>query len=336
MNNPLSNSLGAGVTTEMVEEAVRKSGYPLQTEVAKSLKPLFSVCEEWSFRDEKSGELRALDIVASRPLYEFEAQPRVRPHLSLLIECKQSDLPYVFFLASDRTVLQEFPALAGLATNKVTAITDDDPSSYTCSTQCALGLNADPFLTHSPRHCMSFTKAVRKGKYLELSGADCFNGIVLPLVKATRDYLKQNEPPKTAVYFDMHATLAVAVVDAPMMTVDVTSEGNQLSHEPWVRVIRHQTREATHKFERSQTYAIDVVHKDFLPIYLNDHILPFSERFAESAQKHPTEIITGKAFAPRLGRRGFSGFEEMSPRKSTSAIQHLGILAKSAAKLVFR
>jgi hypothetical protein len=50
-NNTPENQLGAGIEEAQVLEAVRKSGYPLQTIVANALRMDFGVREEWSYAD---------------------------------------------------------------------------------------------------------------------------------------------------------------------------------------------------------------------------------------------------------------------------------------------
>src|SRR5512141_1401562 len=99
-DNPLSNCLNQGVTEEQVVAAVTKSGYPLQTFVGDLLRSRryvpeepFYVQEEWSYIDPDDRKLRSLDLLAELRLHGWNPQPRVRPSLSLLIECKQSTLP---------------------------------------------------------------------------------------------------------------------------------------------------------------------------------------------------------------------------------------------------
>ena len=106
-SNPGSNKLGSGVTEKAVNEAVAKSGYPLQTIIARSLRGQeFGVNEEWSYIDRDTSDLRTLDIMAAKLFYDFESEPtRVRPTLNLLIECKQSNLPFIFFSASGHILI---------------------------------------------------------------------------------------------------------------------------------------------------------------------------------------------------------------------------------------
>lgn len=121
-DNPSTNRLGDGVTEEQVEDAVRRSGYPVQITVANMLRAAtagqpegFTVQEEWCFVNEKTKDLRNLDLRADLRLHEWNPQPRVRPVLSLLIECKQSELPYIFFESGSGLLPHDFPRVAGLA-----------------------------------------------------------------------------------------------------------------------------------------------------------------------------------------------------------------------------
>jgi hypothetical protein len=74
------------------------SGYHLQTVVARQLSGSGVVTEEWSYRDRISGEPRPLDVFAHRRLKAGSVKCDIS--LNLLIECKKSDLPYIFFEAA--------------------------------------------------------------------------------------------------------------------------------------------------------------------------------------------------------------------------------------------
>src|SRR5665647_858773 len=115
-DNPAANQLGPGLTDDQVRIAVERSGYPLQTIVGNLLrsKPYFKgeefrVQDEWCFVDRDTQELRTIDLFAELRLHDWDPQPRVRPQLNLLIECKQSLLPYVFFQTNAAPRLFDFP-----------------------------------------------------------------------------------------------------------------------------------------------------------------------------------------------------------------------------------
>jgi hypothetical protein len=73
-----------------------------------------------------------------------------------------------------------------------------------------------------------------------------------------------------------------------------------LTLAPW---IRRDSLENETWFRRTRNWSIDVVHKDFLPSYIGDHISPFAERFGQLAINHQVELATGNAFAPGMGAR---------------------------------
>jgi len=341
-SNPVTNQIGVGVTEEQIRAAVEKSGYPLQTTAGDLLRsePVeeaekFRVQEEWSFLDRDTKELRNIDLFAELRLHGWNPQPRVRPQLSLLVECKQSQLPYIFFHTPDTPLLMDFPTVAGLHRDKVVITSDDDPSSWTVTVTHALDLHRDPFLA-APNFCHTLSKCVRKGTDLELSGSEAYNGLVIPLVKALQHFVHAQAPVETAWYFDCHLTLGLAVVDAPMIGVAIEAGEPVLSALPWVRVLRHEYLEEAERPERDRVWVLEVVHKDYLRAYLKDHLLPFAARFAERAIRHTTELATGVAFVPRMGVDGWEPVEtRMEPRSVVSRTARTSAIGRNILRLLF-
>src|SRR6059036_3566743 len=111
-DNPASNKLHSGVTESQLDEATSRSGYPLQLRVARDLSTSFSVLEEWGYIDRDTKEPRSLDIYAHRSLLVV-AQSAFQSDLVLLVECKRSDLPFVFFEAAVQSRPSDFPTIAG-------------------------------------------------------------------------------------------------------------------------------------------------------------------------------------------------------------------------------
>jgi hypothetical protein len=297
--NPETNNLGPGITDEQVLDAVRKSGFPLQTIIASQLRMDFHVQEEWSYVDADTGTQRTLDVLASRRLQDRERinQEFVRPTLDLLIECKQSDLPFVFFMSATRPWLRNFPFFAGLPKDTVVVKSDDTPNTWQQTILGALDLAQDPFVTTSVECCMSLSKCVRKsGNQIELAGTDAFQSIVLPLIKSLKYFKKQEVPVTTALYFDLHIPLAIAVIDAPMIAARIENDQSTLSLTPWVRVARNEAVEAESWFERTNIFGVDIVHKSFFEKYLQAHAIPFALNFAALALKHHVELSTGNGF----------------------------------------
>ena len=183
MENTEQNQLGAGLTLEKVGAAVSLSGYPLQTRIGRKLRQLgFSISPEWSFVDRDTEELRCIDLRASKRFDDRMPGVRTRPHLDLLIECKQSQLPIVFFLEEGPQYNPQFPYLVGLASSRLTVRTDDTLDTWRMTPQVALGLHQDRFATY-PDVAFTLSKCQRKGNDLILSGEETYNSIVLPIIK---------------------------------------------------------------------------------------------------------------------------------------------------------
>ena len=87
--------------------------------------------EEWTYVDSDSNDTRATDIVAGLDLFKWgEGNAKhVRPRLNLIVECKQSDLPYVFFVDDQRIMTRTHP-IGGLRSDSIEVITDEDPSTW--------------------------------------------------------------------------------------------------------------------------------------------------------------------------------------------------------------
>jgi len=273
--NPPENDLGGGVVDADVVDAVARSGYPLQTIVGERLRSDFLfVQDEWGFIDRDTGEARSLDLAASRWLWDPDNQPRVRPELNLLVECKRSELPYVFFLRPGRPIL-EFPMVVGQRGTKVTLTTDDDRSSYTLGVLAALGLDAQDFVAKPP-HAITFSRAVRKGQMLDLSGSDAYNSVLLPLLKAML-FFEKTRSGQAAWYSDLHLVVGLGVFDAPVVGVSVAKGQTEFELVPWIRAVRHESYETRSPFEQHRLFAIDLVHRSFLDAYLVEHLLPFAD-----------------------------------------------------------
>src|SRR4051794_35621641 len=111
----------------MAEDALRKaittSGFPLQILVAAALKDRgFYVEEEWAYIDPESDDRRALDVVGVHSHSSEAAKVGDAGSflsLRLLIECKRSEPPSLFFEAVSPPALNTFPPIVGIGDGKV-------------------------------------------------------------------------------------------------------------------------------------------------------------------------------------------------------------------------
>lgn len=322
-DNPKTNALGPGITEDDLKSAVVKSGYPLQTIVTGYIRAElnavvewpYSIQQEWVFSDKDTNEHRATDICAEIFLYDIVTvhNVRVRPRLTLMVECKQSTLPYVFFLLPDtphRMRVRNFPVFAGLFSDILSITEEGEGRPIAVDLLDALGLDLHEFIAQCPAFSMSFAKCQRKGKEIELSGSETFHALVLPLLKAMQYYKLAEVPPETARYFDCNMVVGIGVIDAPMVGVEVSEDENEMFHLPWVRVVRHQVGEDLDPYGRTTLFALDVVHKDFFREYLSKHLFPLASEFANLVFKHQQVLASGEGV---LGRGGRIGVTEIEP-----------------------
>jgi hypothetical protein len=344
-NNPPTNQLGSGISEADVSSAVSRSGYPLQSIVANLIRGQassrkgrpFYIQEEWGYVDKDTQDLRTIDILAQEWLYDVESGPerKVRPALNLVVECKQSALPYVFFLSQTRPDVRHFPLIAGLFHEALEIVSDDDPSTWTFDILHSLGLDSHPFLTTEPEYCTTFAKCIRASGNVELSGSEPFNGLILPILKAMQHFQVIETPPKAALYFDCHAVIGIGVLDAPMIGIRASGQHHVPVLLPWVRAIRYETDEILdwHRTKRGLS-AIDIVHKDFFKDYLCKHLFPFAEVFSGLAAKHEEELASGKAFAAGFGKDSWLDIEKRLRSRKTG--ERSKTLVKNLLSIIHR
>ena len=226
------------------------------------------------------------------------------------IECKQSELPYVFFLSPQTVQTTNYPMFSGLFDKSISINTDDDNSTYNTAIIDCLGQREHSFLVNAVPSCMTFSKCVRKGKDIALSGTDAYQNLVMPLLKSLQHLDNIERPPKTAYYFDGHITVGIGVVDGPMIGVKINGDKHETELLPWVRVSRHESYENEDWTKRQKIFSIDIVHKDFFETYLNENLLPFAKSLSEKMLKHHQVLADGKGFAKGMGKQGWRKIEE--------------------------
>jgi hypothetical protein len=321
-DNPRSNKIPAGIKEEDLADAISRSGYPLQTVISNRLKELsFLIEEEWTYIDSESEQEkeRNLDIFASKPLWDYERmkhKPIIEPRLNLLVECKRSDSPYLFFLSSGK--IDTFPNFTGLKKEHLSVHSEAGRMDFPYST--ALSLRLLPFIKNKDEVCMTFSKCVEGGKKrLTLTGEEPYNAIVKPLIKAIKYYQSKEKAKSTYRYFKFHLIVGLVIIDAPMIEVKVGKKRNVLRLSPWVRVNRRTSREpGDNRIILDEGFSFDVVHKDYLDKYINRHLLPFANEFARLVRKHEGELVSGESYLELKtgGKLGYDIESLLQPNKS--------------------
>lgn len=291
-NNPVNNQIPTGVDSAELITAVELSGYPLQGIVASKLNGVFKITEEWGYIDRDTQEHRSLDIFAYHSLMD-DQNISVQPSLVLLIECKRSRFPYIFFQRTASTPILRFPVVAGLSYGRVQIYEKSGNRMIEEWGATALGLNCLPFVEAGPPNCSAFCRATLNGKKIELSGSEPFNSIVHPLVKALDHsyqlYRAQENPTKIFPLL----IVCVSVLDAPMVLIESPQKVADPVLTPWVRVVRQEASSDNKWGEKFKFYAIDAVHIDYFDDYINQELLPFALEFKQRVIQFADILFNG-------------------------------------------
>jgi hypothetical protein len=289
-DNPEQNRLPAGLAEEALAKAIQTSGYPLQTRAAADLIAAgFSVHEEWAYLDGQTP--RALDLHAEYVEDEWwQHDSHIYPIVELLVECKRSELPYVFFGGiGERSDWSEAVQVAGLRHQTIA-------TPYPSAIAVQLGLTSSSLATGPEHICSTLSHAQRKGADLELSGSELFNGVVLPLTKALRHAGLVAAPPPRYTHFSCRLQIPICVMEAPMVAA-TTAANTDLTLVPWIRLFRHEAPlfdpNLTDDDRRGQLVAIDFVHAAYFPQYLRGAVRPTAELFASEVLSREELLLSG-------------------------------------------
>lgn len=307
-SNPESNQLPTGISETELVNAIEASGYPLQGIVASKLDSHFSVTEEWGYIDRDSKDHRALDIFAHKRLHEDNNAP-IQPNLVLLIECKRSRHPYVFFENVIERSIPGFPFVSGLPRDRVSISEQNGNRSRDAFGEEVLGLSEFPLIEPGPPKCAAFSKGIPSGKKVKLSGTDPFNSLVLPLVKALdhSSQLYQAIGQSSRVFPTL--TFCISVLDAPMILVKSPESASAPILTPWTRITRLEANPDPRSRLRYRFYAVDAVHIDHFNEVLHDHILPFAAEFSKRAVRLGNVLLNG-GMVPDLSNWGWDQIHE--------------------------
>ena len=316
----LAGALPGGMSEEALISAIVTSGYPLQTVVASALKKRgFTIIEEWAYQDPEHDVRRSMDILASRPLakrlHRTEAGESSLT-LTLVVECKQSQSPYVLFESVDPMERDQFPFLSGLGDGMIELAPeygwtdlphmkwDKAPFKREISVQTFLQTVDDEFVVGAPV-VSSLSKATAGGKHVRLSGEEPYNALMLPLTKATAIYRASLDPYRNAgTVTDVQAVIPLAVLDAPMILVGKFGRKIEPEIVPWVRAVIRRPLGQKPWWDPLDYDIVDIVHSSFVNRYLDKHALPYMRRLWNLQKQHHDECLGGKVFVHGLSPEG--------------------------------
>lgn len=320
-----------GMQLADVAKAIELSGYPLQadvmniiTDVVKDyprLMPTYQ--EEWAYIDSDSGEGRSIDIYAllvprkridKRTGKEILTDDLESSHfaydnvaLDLLIECKQSDMPYVFFLRDEGPPALGFPLFAGIRHPIILVHNPEDDVPGIMPVRNLLGLYELPFFNSTCQSwAVSISKIARRGSKLELTGDESYRALTLPLMKAARHFKKLCEPGAETNSSRIYFVICIAVLRAPMFGTSFADGEQTLTPIPWVRVWRVEPSSREDQWltagagPGTTIHYMDAVHES----YLRDYLTTLFNDFGVVVERHEkllSVIAEGLGIDPTYG-----------------------------------
>jgi len=296
-DNPPENHLGPNVEEKALLDAIEVSGYPLQGRAARILGEDFAVTEEWGFlQGDKDPVHRSLDLFCWRKLDQADL-PNLECYLATLVECKRSDLPYVFFRDVASRPIPKFPLVIGSPKSEVAVHKRTGNKLRRYPIGQAFGLQEHAFV-QAPSRCSSFSRAEPKSSgTFRFSGSEPFNQVVLPLLRAVDHAAKLYKSNGRQKVIRLHLISPVAVIDAPMLLVADPEAPRDATLTPWVRVIRQEARQE--RWSGPAWYAIDFVHISYLRTYVSNYLLSYADAFASACAKY-VQLLASDGEVPDL------------------------------------
>lgn len=288
----------------MLLDAITSSGYPLQGQVIEVLQSTLldmsegdAITEEWSFIDADSSAVRNLDVLAIKRLAdvndrlsyspEIPTNPRalIRHEVDFMIECKRSELPFVFFTREFSA--PRLPVIVGLPNETISLGRDGEAAFFEMSVADLIDFGGSDDL--DLKSASAVAKATRKGKGLELSGEDVFRSLTMPIRKALKYHADMCNPREGRLYHDARFVYPVVVIDAPMYQFGKAG----LSRISAARLVITEPDASERIDSFNAGLGLDFVSFDYLATYL---------RLAEARAEYLAQRLDSMALAAILGQ----------------------------------
>ncbi|GAA2749452.1 hypothetical protein [Amnibacterium kyonggiense] len=291
---------------EELLKALRRAGWLLEQETATALDAAgFQVTQSWAYQDPDEGKSRELDVVGYKELFR-DADANLRVSAQVIIECKESDMPYA--LIGRTTAPSAVPAERNdilAPAERVTYSNEVTPEGRRILYVSAAEYLRLHTLTANPwARDFEATQLVRLNKSKEnwsASNDGIMQDVMAPLSKvlsilrgeqeAANGQWFMNKSARYSERYPAHLILyfPLVVTSAPLFKVDATNAPAQVTTAPWV-TLRRRFNSASLK----GTYRATVVNADGLEDYLESQVLGFANAVAEEVAAKPARFVTDR------------------------------------------
>jgi hypothetical protein len=286
-----------GPTAAEVLQAIKRSGYLLEQDVAISLEALgFHVETGAAYQDADEGKSREIDVLAYRSFVHDEKR-RFSVVVETICECKNTTNPYVFI--GRKRVVQ--PAPEGyLAPPEFVfprreyevPIRTEQGHQILASGFDRFGLASLHYYHGLGTKTVQFCRLVRKDRGWGVDQGGVYDSLVYPMAKALLARQKLFLPdwtPAEGAWRQIRIFVPLVVLAGPLFYIDSSSEERtprQVTHATYGRRLEAETIQGT--------FTIDFVSFVGLTDFVTQKVEPFAQHVVAIAEKAGEALFSGK------------------------------------------
>jgi hypothetical protein len=298
------------ISNEEILKILKTSGYPLEQEVASSLQKIeWSPVLNYAYTDVETDSSREIDVLCERSFWEIRhnqslkakqeqvqhkkwvtIEQKVRVNAELLVECKKTKSPLVFF-CREKQAYDFFPSQSdnliqwsGVRSEIVVKpINELSVHSYSIGQFLRFGI-----LSHYSKAkevSSQFCKIHKEGKKFKADHGEIYQSFVVPLVKAV-EWQKRLHPYRGTPYQDLFLYYPIIVAEGTLLKVN--PECNEIAETNHVELLRRY-----YSGKVTGCYRIDVVSKDYFSDFVEKIVTPSIIQIDEEVGKKENHIIKG-------------------------------------------
>jgi hypothetical protein len=299
------------VSKEEILQLLKESGYPLEQEVASCLEKIeWSPTLNYAFTDVETDNSREIDVLAERAFWELRhikaqnqkkeqqskkkwetIEQKIRVNVELLIECKKTKSPIVFFCRPKQS-MDFFPTHADNIIQysgvrpEVTVKPWNELSTHCYSIGQFLNFGQISHYFKCKDKATQFCKIHREGKNFRADHGEVYQSFVVPLIKAV-ECQKMLHPYTAKTYADMFLYYPILVEEGEIFKVN--PECDTLTETNHVELSRYY-----YSNKIAGRYRIDVVRKDYLCNFIEKTLTPSIVLIDEEVGKKEKYVAKGK------------------------------------------